>query len=89
MIKSDIFTFLESNIIDFTNTIKQAISQLVKREKVFVGDYFLYATKEPVVTFGEILENNIREFYVIEEVTKVQLITETKGEPLENIGKDA
>jgi len=89
VIKSDVFTFPESNIIDFTNTIKQAISQVVKREKVFAGDYFLYATKEPVVTFGEILENNIREFYVIEEVTKVQLITETEGESLENNDKDA
>lgn len=88
VIKSDIFKFPESNIIDFTNTIKQAVSQLVKREKVFAGDYFLYATKEPVVTFGKVLENNIREFYVIEEVTKVQLITKTKGEPLENKGKD-
>lgn len=73
VITSDTFKFIESNMVIFTDTIKKAIEQLVKREKVFAEDYFLYTIKEPLVVFGDALDNNYREFHVLEQVTKVQL----------------
>lgn len=78
VISSDVFTFAEANMIVFIDAIKKAVTQVVEREKLFAQDYFLYAVKEPVVMFGKELDNKVREFYVIEQVTKVQLITDGK-----------
>jgi len=88
VIRSEVFKFTESNIVVFIDTIKKAIKQLVEREKTFAGDYFLYAIKEPHVIFGDILDNKDREFYVLEQVSKVQLI-DGEGESLEDSPKES